>query len=138
MPFQHMDECGRRLSLAEKPRWQVLFHEAVLGFINIWAMSLPNGNGGAPGRNQNEGPRNVQTFVRCSQIRTRWTIDRIRAVLLSALVCRFSVTGRACGLTRLYRVLLMACMVPIGSSKGHVYYPQWFVTTHVMTLGNEG
>ena len=46
------------------------FHEGSLGVINIWAMSLPNGNGWRTWVvNQNEGPRNVQTFVRCCRIR---------------------------------------------------------------------
>jgi hypothetical protein len=48
------------------------FHEGSLGVINIWAWSLPNGNGWRTTVvNQNEGFRSVQTFVRCCRIRTR-------------------------------------------------------------------
>jgi hypothetical protein len=48
------------------------FNEGSLGVINIWVMSLPNGNGWRTlVVNQNEGPRSVQTFVRCCRIRNR-------------------------------------------------------------------
>jgi hypothetical protein len=48
------------------------FDEGSLGVINIWATSQPNGNGWRTWVvNQNETPRNVQTFVRCCRIRNR-------------------------------------------------------------------
>lgn len=42
------------------------FHEGSLGVPGIWVMTIPNGNGWRTWvDNQNSGPRNVQTYVRC-------------------------------------------------------------------------
>ncbi len=45
------------------------FHEGSLGVPGIWVMTVPNGNGWRTWvDNQNSGPRNVQTFVRCCRV----------------------------------------------------------------------
>ncbi|WP_394537564.1 hypothetical protein PRJ39_15705 [Lysobacter enzymogenes] len=42
------------------------FHEGSLGVPNIWVMHIPLSNGWRTWvDNQNTGPRNVQTYVRC-------------------------------------------------------------------------
>ncbi|ALN57374.1 MULTISPECIES: hypothetical protein [Lysobacter] len=42
------------------------FHEGSLGVPNIWVMHIPLSNGWRTWvDNQNAGPRNVQTYVRC-------------------------------------------------------------------------